>query len=396
MKVYIVGTGMDGELSLTNEGRTAIERSDIIIGAKRVTEPFLTSGKKVVCCYEPLKIAEILKESGCKTAAVLMSGDCGFFSGAKKLIPLLNEYDVRLISGISSAVYFCNAAGISYEDMKFISLHGRDASIALNVKMNEKCFFLLGSTDGAANVCKRLSVYGLSDVKVYIGENLGYENERIISGRAYEFLDIKTDKLCVLVTENKDLIKSIPSGIDDSFFTRGKVPMTKSEVRSIIISKLCICYDSIVWDIGCGTGSVSIEAAFRCVDGKVYSFDKAPEALRLTSENAKKAGCDNIEIYEGECPEILDDKPMPDRVFIGGSSGRMDDIIKTVLRKNSRAVIVVSAVSLETLYSAKNAFERNGLIYDIVNIAVTRTRTLGSYTMPDTQNPVFILWGRKK
>lgn len=395
MKVYIIGTGVNSRNSLTREAMDAIEHSQLLIGADRMLAEYSGCGKKLVKAYKPDNIYNILKSSTYDSAAVLMSGDCGFFSGTKKLLPLIENMKPVIISGISSAVYFCNRVNISYENMKYISLHGKNANIVVNVRMNERCFFLLGGDMNAADICRRLCEYGLSDVTVHIGENLGYENEICRSGQAKDFINIHTEKLSVLITENSGYLHHIPSAISDDEFIRGGIPMTKSAVRGNIISGLDICHDSVCWDIGCGTGSVSVEMAFRCPDGKVLAFDKKSEAAELTARNAQKFRCDNIVANEGVCPDVLKNSLAPDKVFVGGSSGNMAEIFECVYQKNEFADITVSAVSLETLEQAVKAFERFDKEYSVIQIAVAETRKVGSHTMLTAQNPVFIIKGRR-
>lgn len=394
MKVYIVGTGMDGRNTLTNEAEKAIESAGLLIGAERMLSPFRNSGKELFFSYLPQDIADKINSCKCTSAAVLMSGDCGFFSGTKKLLPLLDGHDVSVVPGISSASFFCSRLGISYENMKFITLHGRSSNIAVNVRMNEKCFFLLGGEMTAADVCKRLCEYGMGSVTVHIGTDLGYENEKKFSGTAADLADTEICGLAVMITENCDFLRHIPSAIDDGHFIRGEIPMTKSEVRCIAVSKLNICNDSVVWDIGCGTGSVSVEAAYRCQDGRVFAFDKNQEAVTLTEKNARRSGCDNIEAAKGICPDILQNAPAPDKVFIGGTSENMSAVFDCIFSKSPNADIVVTAVSLETLNEAVSCFERSGKSPEIVQIAATRTKKLGSHTMLQAQNPVFIISGR--
>lgn len=395
MKVYIIGTGVNSRSSLTREAVEAIEHSQMLIGADRMLDAYTGGGKKLVKAYKPDDVCDILKSSTYNTAAVLMSGDCGFFSGTKKLLPLIEDMKPVIISGISSASYFCSRINISYETMKFVSLHGKNANIAINVRMNEKCFFLLGGDIDAADICRRLCGFGLSDVTVHIGENLGYENEICRSGKAKDFINIHTEKLSVLVTENPNHLRHIPSAISDDKFIRSSIPMTKSAVRGNIVSGLNICCDSVCWDIGCGTGSVSVEMAFRCPDGKVLAFDKKSEAAELTACNAQKFGCDNIFVNEGICPDVLKNALSPDKVFVGGSSGNMAEIFECVYQKNEFADITVSAVSLETLEQAVKAFERFGKEYSVMQISVTETRKVGAHTMLTAQNPVFIIKGRR-
>jgi precorrin-6Y C5,15-methyltransferase (decarboxylating) len=393
MKVYIIGIGMDGDKTLTREAEAAINEAQLLIGAERMLSPFSQLGKEMFCSYLPKDIAAKINSCDYDSAAVLMSGDCGFFSGTKKLLPLLSGHDVKVMAGISSAVYFCSRLGLSYEQMKFVTLHGHSSNIAVNVKLNELCFFLLGGDMTAADVCCRLCQYGMGNVKVHIGADLGYPTELIISGSAADLTDCNADGLAVMITENENALKHIPSAISDEDFLREKVPMTKSEVRCIAVSKLNIESDSVVWDIGCGTGSVSVEAACRCPDGKVLAFDKKAEAAELTEKNARLLGCDNIEVIEGECPQCLADAQAPHKVFIGGSSGNMEVIFAAVYEKNPKADIVVTAVSLETLSETISCFEKYGTAPEIVQIAVTRTEKLGSHTMLKAQNPVFIISG---
>ncbi len=396
MKVYIVGTGMDGRNTLTAEAKNAIENAGVLIGAERMLCPFSDSGKELYNTYKTSDIAQKINDCSCDTAAVLMSGDCGFFSGTRKLLPVLEGHDVTVIPGISSAVYFCSKLGLSYENMKFISLHGKSSNVAVYVRMNERCFFLLGGETTASDICKRLCDYGMDDIIVYIGTDLGYENEDIIVGKASELTDIATRGLAVLITANSRYLGCLPSAIDDDRFIRSEIPMTKSEVRSIALSKLNIRNDSVVWDIGCGTGSVSVEAAFRCPDGKVFAFDQKHEAAELTLKNASHFGCDNITVSEGICPDILADAPIPDKVFIGGTSGNMSTVFDCIHAKNPEAEIVVTAVSLETLHDSTECFEKYGYSHEIIQISVTRTKRIGSHTMLQGQNPVYIISGRRK
>ncbi len=394
MKVYFIGTGMDGGRTLTAEAREAIDSSELLIGAERMLTPFADTDKRKVCAYLPQDICDILSREECGAAAVLLSGDTGFFSGAAKLRQALAGYDTETICGISSAVYLCAKTGLSCENMKHISLHGREGNIAVNVRMNEKCFFLLGGNVTAADVCRRLCEYGMPDVQIHIGERLGYADEKITFGKAAELCGVDTDRLCCLAAVNGGHLRHVPSCIGDESFIRGDIPMTKSVVRGNIVSGLDIEKDSVCWDIGCGTGSVSVETAFRCPDGRVYSFDKKEEAVKLTRENALRFGCDNIFTYESELPDLPEGIPAPDKVFIGGGSGSIKAIFEIIRERNESADICVSAVSVETLGTAAAAFEEYGGHQTITQLAVTETRRAGGHTMFRAQNPVFIIRGK--
>ena len=395
MKIYIVGIGMDGEETLTAEAKKAIENADVLIGAKRMTEPFTALGKSVFESWKSDNICEYISRGEFSTAAIIMSGDCGFFSGAEALIRKLSGYDTEIIPGISTPVYLCAKLGIPWQEMRFVSMHGTDASIALNVRRSAKCFFLLGGNVTPADICKRLCEYGLSDVIVHIGVRLAYSDERIINGRASELTDVDCDKLCAVITENPNCVNRICTGIPDSEFERGNVPMTKSEIRAVLASKLNVCYNDIVWDIGCGTGSVSVECALAAYDGTVFAVDKNDEAIALTEQNARKFGCDNIRVMHGSAPDVLNDLPRPDKVFIGGACGNISAIIDTALEGDHFPKIVITAVTIETLNEAVTALERHALLPVISQVSAVRYRKIGTHTMPDTQNPIFIIEGMK-
>lgn len=397
MKVWIAGTGMEGRNTITGECEKAVAASDILIGAGRVLEAFADSGKQLYTTWDTSETVRIISENPDKNITVLMSGDCGFFSGAKKLSEMLGSR-AEVICGISSPAYFCSKTGHSYEKMRFVSLHGRDDNIAVNVLMNRYCFFLLGGEITPADICRRLCTFGMGNVKIYIGENLGYENEKISSGTADKLSSYEADKLCVMITDNPGCLRFIPSGISDDEFIRKSVPMTKSEVRASAVSKLNICSDDICLDIGCGTGSVSVEMAFRCPEGRVCSFDIKEEAAELTAQNSRKFGLDNIFTETGDAAELLKlhTELRPDKVFIGGSGGRLAEIINLLFERNPEVKTVITAVTLETLNLASKALEAAGASAEITQIAVTRVEKSGKSSMLRAQNPVFIICGEKR
>ena len=395
MKIYIVGTGMDGRKTLTAEALEAVMSAEVLIGAKRMLEPFFGLGKR---CFESWRYEEIcafIDDCGDSDTAVLMSGDCGFFSGAEKLSEMLRGRDVSIIPGIASPVYFCAKIKKPWKDMRFVDLHGKTANIVRSVSRAGYCFFLLGGGISPAGVCARLREYGMGGITVHTGEDLGYPDERILTGTADDLASVSFGKLAVMVTENPGYERGIRFGIPDSEFIRGEVPMTKSEVRAAVMSKLGIGEQDMVWDIGCGTGSVSVECALQCTDGTVWAVDKSAEACDITRRNGIAFHCDNINVREGDISGVLPELPKPDAVFVGGASGRTAEIAEAAFRGGNSPRFVVTAVTLETLNEAVSALESRGMTAEVTQIAVTRTRKAGSHTMLAAQNPVFIIEGKK-
>ena len=389
MTVTITATGMGGTATLTREAAEAIDKAQLLIGAGRMLEPYQTSSKALFMSYDPAAIAERLRSGTEERAAVLMSGDTGFFSGTKKLLPLLDGMDVRVLPGIASPVYLCAGAGLSWEQMHCVTLHGAENSIAVHVRSHPLTCFLLGGSITAAALCERLIAYSLPDTTVHIGCKLGCPEEQILSGHPAELLDTPAEKLCTVLVENPAYCPYVPSGIPDTAFERAKVPMTKAEVRCLAVSALNISPDDICCDIGCGTGSVTVEMALRCPDGTVCAIDKNPAAVALTKENLSRFSCDNVTVQEGSFPDTP--LPPPDKVFLGGTGGKLTTILETIHAANPAARIVLTAVTLETLAAAQTAFAALGRDCTFTQIAVTRTRQLGSHNLFQAENPVWII-----
>lgn len=384
MNIFIVGAGMGDTKTLTVSAKEKIENADIIIGAKRVAEPFDNGTRKVFFEYNAERIAELIKNNPCENAAVLFSGDISFFSGAKQLLSLFPQ--AQLEAGISCVSYFCAKIGLPYDDMNIVSMHGRKCNIVSEVRGHKNTFALLGE-----NPCEKLCDFGLGGAEVYIGENLSYENERILHGNARDFVKSEIAPLSVMVIINESYDKRVRLGISDDEFITGSTPMTKSSVRAVSLSRLEIKPDDVCYDVGAGTGSVSVEMALLCPKGKVYAVEKKSDAAELIEKNAVKFMADNIEVIQGDAPDALDGLPKADKVFIGGSSGSIAEII----RKCACPCVVVNAITLETLAGTLKAFDEQGYTYEVTQISAAYGRKVAGYNMMTAQNPVFVISGVK-
>ena len=392
-EVTVLGIGMGDGDTLTMEADRACRKADLIIGAKRIAESLSAYGKPLSFAILPKDIEKIVKESSGQSFVVAMSGDTGFYSGTKKLLPLLSGLNVKVLPGISSIPYFCSRIGESWDDAVLISVHGRYCNIVSKVRSNKKVFALTGGDLGIKNIAELLSENGLGNVKLTVGENLSYENERITRGSASELKDRDFDPLAVLLAEN-DRAEDMPvtQGLDDSAFLRAEVPMTKQEIRAVTLAKLELSKSSVCWDVGAGTGSVSLEMARVAEDGFVYAVEKNEEACALIESNMKHLGISNVEVVRGLAPEALAGLPAPTHVFIGGSSGSMIPIIEKALEKNPSVRVVMNTVTVESLGDVSDAVKTLGLINeDYVQISAARGRKLGRYHLMTAQNPVFIV-----
>ena len=392
-KISLVGIGMGAEKTLTLEGKKALNEAELLIGAKRMTEAVQKPGQMVLHEYRSEKIVEYIREHPkYRTVAIALSGDVGFYSGAKKLIDQLDG-NVEVICGISSVVYFMSKIGLSWDDAKIVSAHGRNCNLISLIRHNPKVFSILGTEDGVAVLASRLVYYGMGDVTLYVGENLSYENEKIFHDKAANLTEYRGDALSVVTACNeKATPMSAVHGISDGEFLRGKAPMTKEEVRTVSLSKLRLSEDSVCYDVGAGTGSVSVEMALRAWMGQVYAIEKKEDALALLKENKKKFAVDNLVIIPGVAPEAMTELPAPTHAFIGGSSGNMQDIINLLLEKNPKVRIVINCITLETVTEAMNAIRDFGLEdVDIVQLAAARSKSIGRYHMMMGENPIYII-----
>lgn len=392
-KISLVGIGMGAEKTLTLEGKKVFDEAELLIGAKRMTEAVQKPGQSVLNEYRSEKIVEYIKaHPEYRTVAIALSGDVGFYSGAKKLVDLL-EGNVEVICGISSVVYFMAKIGLSWDDAKIVSAHGRKCNLVSLIRHNPKMFSILGTEDGVASLAKKLVYYGMGDVILYVGENLSYENEKIFQDKAENLTEYRGDALSVVTAYNEEATPlSAVHGIRDEEFLRGKAPMTKEEVRTVSLSKLCLAEDSVCYDIGAGTGSVSIEMALRAWNGEVYAIEKKEDALGLLKENRQKFAVDNLKIIPGTAPEAMMELPVPTHAFIGGSSGNMNEIVKLLLEKNPEVRIVINCITLETVTEAMNAIRDFNLTdVDIVQLGAARSKTVGRYHMMMGENPIYII-----
>ena len=200
--------------------------------------------------------------------------------------------------------------------------------------------------------------------------------------------------LTVMVVRNPHPVKRVfgAPALADGDFIRGKAPMTKEEVRALAVSKLRVAPAHTVWDVGAGTGSVSVELALAANRGRVFAIEKKPDAVQLLHENRAAQGAWNIQVVEGEAPAALASLPAPDRVFIGGSSGSVDDIVGAALAANPNVRVCATAVTLETVSDLLACLSARGIAQtDIVQVSVARADEVGSYHLMRAENPVYIV-----
>lgn len=398
MRIYLIGIGMGNPESLTIEAGKAIRDADVLIGAARMTAPF-QEGKKVYHDYKAEEIVKVLQvQEKTSKIAILMSGDVGFYSGAKKLIKAIEnasfykESEFTVLPGISSVVSFCAKLHMSWDDVKLVSVHGREANLVGYVRRFPKVFVLMYGREQLSDFVERLQEYDMGYVKIHVGQKLSYPDESVFTIIPDEIGDIPNiDPLYVVLIENDKACDDSLYGISDDEFIRTKIPMTKSDVRTLSIAKLRLKPDSVLFDIGAGTGSISIEASRKLIDGRVYAIERKTEAIELINKNIRKFAADNVSPVEGKAPLVLKKLPVPTHAFIGGSGGNMEKIIDFLLEENPDIRIVINATALNTIGEVSEIIRKREWEADITSVSIAKSREIGGYQMMAAQNPVYII-----
>ncbi len=396
MNVTLIGMGSGQPENLTLQGLAALRQADLILGARRLLA-VLPAGctENRAAAYRPDEVAELLQTSGAENAVLVYSGDTGFYSGASSMMEKLEALGVRarVLPGLSSIQLLAAALGRPWQGWNLVSAHGRTCDPVAECMQGRPTFFLTGGSEDPATLCAQLAAEGFGDVQAVVGQCLGTPEEKLFRGSVKELAAGRFNSLSVLLVEAAEVLPRRAPGLPDEAFERGDVPMTKQEVRAAVLAKLAVRPKDILWDVGAGTGSVSVELALAAPRGRVYAVECRPEGCALIKANREKFRTRNLVLVEGLAPDALSDLPAPDAVFIGGSRGSLAAIVDAALDKNPDARICVSAIALETLSAAVAALTAQGRTVQVSQIAVSRAKAVGGLHLMMAQNPIYLITG---
>lgn len=396
MNVTLIGMGSGQPENLTLQGLAALRQADLILGARRLLA-VLPAGctENRAAAYRPDEVAELLQTSGAENAVLVYSGDTGFYSGASSMMEKLEALGVRarVLPGLSSIQLLAAALGRPWQGWNLVSAHGRTCDPVAECMQGRPTFFLTGGSEDPATLCAQLAAEGFGDMQAVVGQCLGTPEEKLFRGSVKELAAGRFNSLSVLLVEAAEVLPRRAPGLPDEAFERGDVPMTKQEVRAAVLAKLAVRPEDILWDVGAGTGSVSVELALAAPRGRVYAVECRPEGCALIKANREKFRTRNLVLVEGLAPAALLDLPAPDAVFIGGSKGSLAAIVDAALDKNPDARICVSAIALETLSAAVAALTAKGRTVQVSQIAVSRAKAVGGLHLMMAQNPIYLITG---
>ena len=396
-ELTVIGGGPGAESYILPAAVSAMAVADIVIADARyvkiIKHPNVQPMGKLMETIE-----QVRKLMETKRVAIVVSGDPLMYSLYKTIRKNIPEAKVNVYPGIGSLQMLAARLGETLENAVFLSGHGRnlsEGSLALQVYEHEKVFMLCDKVHDPAWAARTMQDYGLKNVRMAAAANLSYADEQIVSGIPEHIATQTYPGLCVVMINNPQPKQAmhLPLLCDEDF-VRGKTPMTKEEVRWTIIGKLKLTPDAVVWDIGAGTGSVSVECARQCPFGQVYAVERQADAVALIEKNKEKFHLGNLHVISGDALSQLENLPKPTHVFIGGSGRELPGILEKIKKLDKDIQVLASCVTIETLASASQCLQEGFKDYDMVQLCVSRSKTIGSYHILDSNNPVTLIWAK--
>lgn len=406
MEITLAGIGMGSRNCLTKEVQEKIEKADILLGAERMLKPY-KPGMEKKPFYLAKQVIPYLQEIQKKHpmenlhVVVLFSGDSGFYSGCQSLYYALQEEinagqlkaEIHIMPGISSVAFLASCIGESYQDAAVYSMHGKEIqNLARRIQTEQKTFLIMSNVKDVNKLGEDFVKAGMNECEIITGYQLSYAEQQIKKRTPGECIELKEEGLYTCFVKNPNAMqKKLTHGIADGEFIRDKVPMTKEEVREVSICKLKLCQGAVVYDIGSGTGSISVEIAGLSPDIQVYAMEQKKEAVSLIWQNKEKFQLENITVIEAKAPEGLQNLPKATHAFIGGSGGNLKEILQALYEMNPNMRVVINAISMETLCEIKEILTLCPIENEeIVQIQVNRAKEAGKYHFMQAENPVWI------
>jgi len=399
-KIYLVGAGITGWEGFGAKALEMVAKADVLIGHQRHLDIFPDfQGTKMVL-GDLSELLEFLKHTE-QRIALLASGDPTFFGISRFLLRNLSKERVEIFPNVTSMQYAFARIKEPWDDAIFVSVHGRGMNAAIDkIVAAEKACILTDKINTPAAVAAELIERGAEGYEAWICEDLGLPTEKFTRTDVRGLLESTPSDLNILIlikTYEPNLAQYPLIGIDDDEFQTSKKLITKQEVRAVTLAKLQLQDDLVMWDIGAGSGSVSIEASNLMPNGRIFALERNAQSVQFISENLKKFCARNVRLIEAYAPDGLEDLPDPDRVFIGGAGGNLEEIIDTVdKRLKPEGMIIVNAVTLDTLTKAVEFLEDHGYQVEVTCINVSRTRKLTEFKMFESHNPVYIITARQE
>ncbi len=393
--IYLIGAGIAGCEGLSAKALEAIEQSQVLVGRQRHLDRFPGyPGEKMVLDDLPPLLTFL--QSTDKPVAVLATGDPNFFGTGRFLLRNLPKNRLEIFANVTSMQYAFARIKEPWDDAVFLSVEGRGMGRSIDkIIAAEKACILTDAVNTPAAIAKELLDRGAEGYDAWVCEDLGMHTEKFTRTSIKGLLTLQHSELNILIlirTYEPTLIQYPLIGIDDEEFAAMKKLFTRQEVRAVTLAKLKLQNDLVVWDIGAGSGSISIEASNLLPNGKLYAVEKNNQYVQLLKQNLEKFCARNVKLVEANAPEGLEELPDPDRVVIGGAGGNLEEIIEQVDRRlKADGLIVINAVTLDTLTKSIEVLEYQGYQVEVTCVNVSRTRPLTEFKLFEAHDPVYIV-----
>jgi precorrin-6Y C5,15-methyltransferase (decarboxylating) len=399
--VKIIGMGLTPQ-DLTAEHLKIIEEADILIGGKRLLDYFehCRAQKKTIDKNLKGVIDFVKNHMASRSIVVLASGDPLFFGIGARLVKALGAENVVIYPNISSVAAAFARIKEPWSNVRVVSLHGRNNETVL-FKALEKENVVAVFTDpknNPARLAQRLIEEDFINFKVCVLESLGTTAERFhwySLDRAAGML-FSEPNLAILKRGSEDLKdkKALHLGLPDNYYHHQQGLITKSEIRAITLSKLRLLTNHVLWDLGAGSGSISIEASLLVPSGRVFALEKNPERIEQIEINKSRFGVKNLKIVHAVLPEGLEELPRPDRIFIGGGGRDLENIINAAVTfLKPGGLVVVNTVLMQNMQTATEALRALEFKTSTVQVQISRSQSMPWGDRFEAQNPVWIVSG---
>jgi precorrin-6B C5,15-methyltransferase / cobalt-precorrin-6B C5,C15-methyltransferase len=408
--LVVVGIGHDGPVGLSPDARSHIAFARVLAGGRRQLGFFPDwRGEKVLLDNDvPAFVAMLQSRYRREKTVVLASGDPLFYGIGRSLLEAIPKEDMLFLPHVSSVQLAFARIKIAWDDARVVSLHGRplEALIPAIEARNEKIAVLTDARNNPTAIAELLRQYGAAQCyALWVCENLGGPDERVscLSRNSMPEETFSSLNIVVLLresqgSENTEI--SLPLlGIPESEILHQPGPhgmITRREVRLLALCYLELRDGELLWDVGAGSGSVSLEAARLGERVQVCAIERDVEAFQRLQANVARFGAGRVRAVLAEAPEGLAPLPDPDAVFIGGSGGRLSDIlVAAVQRLRPRGRIVLNCITLENFSFGWDTLNKLGLEPQATSIQLSHSRPLGRLHSLAPDNPIFILRARK-
>ena len=407
--IKVIGIGLEGADSLNLFSLSLINQATILIGGKRHLDYFSHHNAIKLVIGNLNKLISQIKDyqDRQEKIVILATGDPLFFGIGRLLLANFPAEELEFYPHLSCVQLAFNRLKVSWHDAEFISIHGRDIELLIKtIKQGKEKIAVITDNQNSPLViwqlCRQLKLPHNYDF--WLCENLGSQQEKITYIQAQkDILNYQFSGLNIVILISKlsyldldlDLDKLPLIGLNDNLFA--SFPdrpglMTKREIRLMIIGELALQPQQVIWDIGAGTGSVSIEMARLVTSTRIYAIEKTAIGVSLIKQNCKRFGVNNIKIIAQEATQVISDLPTPDRIFIGGSGGNLLtilELIKTQIKPDGRLVIALA--TLENLTDSLDWFKQNNWNYQLLQLQISRSLAIANLTRLTPQNPVQII-----